>query len=359
MNDLKEELAINGRIIRELEKQIKSSTKDTTLLESKRLEYLKKHKEIIKKMKLEDSISIPEKVGLKIKEIATTIKIFASKNDILGKMKNTAFGTVFSSAVVTGISVAVSLLSGTLGVATIASLVPTISYIALANLIRNTFSDTEKAKVLKISYDKEKLKKEIADYIDNNINNNKEFRELLENRNKETDRFKKIELNKKVIKEIKEIRDKCDNQELKHLLSLQLIDNLNSLREIYISVREDYIVDKIKLSKLEFAKYEKELLELDIDIFKEENFLNEVGKETFKNIKFSAATMYAARILLSTIFPELQFASIKDVISPLILTLINNTASIGDIIEKLRMKSSIYNNMKVKTDNNEKELVYA
>ena len=54
------------------------------------LEELKRHKEVIEKTRKDKNtkISIPEKLGLFLKDIGTTIKIFMEEHDVVEKAKN-------------------------------------------------------------------------------------------------------------------------------------------------------------------------------------------------------------------------------------------------------------------------------
>ena len=137
-NDDKKILNYRGKLIKLLKKEIKETEnkkiKDNLNLEL--IEELTKHKAHISTMlNNKQKYSIPERVGLKVKEIAKTIEIFMQKEDILGKLKKGALSTVTSSLFISAITLAISSISGPVTLATLASLLPTFSYIGLSNII--------------------------------------------------------------------------------------------------------------------------------------------------------------------------------------------------------------------------------
>ena len=98
----------------------------------------------------------------------------------------------------------------------------------------------------------------------------------------------------------------------------------------------------------DFAVLEKKALQLDIDLFKEENYLKEAGENAFKNIKISTVTMYLARLLLQGIFPSLSFKNINDLVTPFFLVVINNVVNMANYKDKIKLRPSKYHNSPIK-----------
>ena len=89
--NLQEELNLRGKLVNALKKEVKQE-KDKNkkaLLEVELIKAIEEHKKTILKLEKEQgkAISIPKRVGLKVTEIADTIKIFMKKQDILVKLK--------------------------------------------------------------------------------------------------------------------------------------------------------------------------------------------------------------------------------------------------------------------------------
>jgi len=110
---------------------------------------------------------------------------------------------------------------------------------------------------------------------------------------------------------------------------------------------------KNNLTEKDAALLEKKRLKLDVEIFKEENLLDEALKNSINNIKISTATMYSARLLLSTVFPSLRFSNIKDIISPFVLVSINNLINTFNYKDKIKLKETKYDGEKVKFNKTE------
>ena len=102
------------------------------------------------------------------------------------------------------------------------------------------------------------------------------------------------------------------------------------------------------MSALDYAKLEKRYLQLCADLYQEENFIPDATKNAFKNIKVSAATMYTARLVLSAFFPSLAFDSLKDVVTPFIITVLNNMTNMGEFKNKVKLVNTKYTDLLIK-----------
>ena len=358
-----EVLKLRGKLIRNLQETIKQ-TNNNSLKMALKLELkneLEKHKEHIKKMKNNKTYSLPKRVGLKVKEIASTIKLFMEKNDVINKAKAVISNTTASSIVVGGITLGLSALTGApISLSLLASLLPTVSYIGLSNILRQAITDTPYTSLLKIDDNKDEIFAKAKEFGEKYILNNKEFLELLLQKSKEKDNNNLININEKLITKYREIITNAPNDKIKQSLSLELINVMHDLKDCLEKKKDNYIKDKDKMTAGEFARVEKRYLQLCADIYKEENFIPDALKNALKNIKVSAATMYTARIFLSAFFPSLAFDSIGDFFTPFIITVINNMTNMSEFKNKVKMVNSKYTDLLIKMNNPElfKELAH-
>lgn len=350
-NNPEEVLELRGKLIKTLKETI-ASTKDYSVKTTLRLELkneLEKHKAHIKKMQATKTYNLPKKVGLKVKEIATTIKLFTEKKDLINKAKAVVTNTVVSSVIVGGITMGLNFLTGgTISLALLASLVPTMSYIGLSNVLRQAITDTPYTSLLKLDDQKEKVFTEAQQFGNDYILNNKEFLELLLSKSKEKDNNNLIAINENLITKYKEIIKNAPNEKIKQSLTLELINAMQDLKSCLEKKKRAYIKDKEQMSALDYAKLEKRYLQLCADLYQEENFIPDATKNAFKNIKVSAATMYTARLVLSAFFPSLAFDSLKDVVTPFIITVLNNMTNMGDFKNKVKLVNTKYTDLLIK-----------
>ncbi len=350
-NNPEEVLELRGKLIKTLKETI-ASTKDYAVKTTLRLELkneLEKHKAHIKKMQATKTYNLPKKVGLKVKEIATTIKLFTEKKDLINKAKAVVTNTAVSSVVVGGITMGLNFLTGgTISLALLASLVPTMSYIGLSNVLRQAITDTPYTSLLKLDDQKEKVFTEAQQFGNDYILNNKEFLELLLSKSKEKDNNNLIAINENLITKYKEIIKNAPNEKIKQSLTLELINAMQDLKSCLEKKKRAYIKDKEQMSVLDYAKLEKRYLQLCADLYQEENFIPDATKNAFKNIKVSAATMYTARLVLSAFFPSLAFDSLKDVVTPFIITVLNNMTNMGDFKNKVKLVNTKYTDLLIK-----------
>ncbi len=349
-----EVLKLRGELIKKLKETI-ASTKDLSVKNTLRLELkdeLEKHKAHIKKMNGVKTYNLPKKVGLKVKEIATTIRLFIEKKDLITKAKSVVTNTTISSLIIGGITTGLTVLTGgTLSLPLLASLIPTISYIGLSNIIREVITDTPYMSLLKSNDTKEEMDKKTKKFSDKYILNNKEFLNLLLDKSKKDDNNQLIDINEKLIIKYKEIIKNAPNEEIKKALSLELVNVMQDLKNCFEKKKSNFIKDKEQMTTAEFAKLEKRYLQLCADLYKEENFIPDAFKKAFQNIKINTVTMYTARLVLSAFFPSLAFNSLKDFVTPFIITVLNNITNIGAFKNKIKLSNTKYSDSLIKMNN--------
>ena len=359
--DRKEKIALEGKLISFIKKEIKN-TKDPILKQNLRVELyeeLKKHKETIKNIKSSQQEKIPlsEKIGLKIKEIATAINIWSEKHDVIQKLKNAAVSTVFSTITCLGIQTGIGLITGgVLTLPALATILPLASYIGLSNLVTMPFHKTAYEEFLEKYENKDEITMKVQGFVQENIINNKEYLQLANEKIsifKEKDIDKQIEIDEKLIEEMKKIVSKAEIDECKYTLTAELVALMKELRNLYNKKKKDYIKDNNAMTTQEFAQLEKKSLSLDADIFMKENYVTEVGKEGLKNFTINKASMFAIRAALSVVFPQYAIHNVQDLLTPFILSLINNTTSLNQIRDKIKMKESKYLNQVIRFKNEE------
>ena len=242
------------------------------------------------------------------------------------------------------ISAGLAGIAGTLSLATLTSLFPSICYVALSNVIRMGFTDTQKSKIIKILTEGNEVAKVTHGFVKENILENKEFLEhLKEYKNFEQNtNDEKIEKCKALIANYREIIQKAPNEKIKSSLDLELAGVLTDLRKCLNVKKKNYIDDQEKLSAVEFVKLEAEIASTSAEIYKITNKVNLVTKETTKNIGKSAVSMYASRALLLGIFPQLGFQNLTSAMMPMVYTVISNLAASDQLKDKIKIAKSNY-----------------
>ena len=344
----KEELKLRGKLISIIkdEKKIEKNKGKKELLEAELIKEIENHKKTILKLEKEQgkAITIPQKVGLKISEISDTIKIFLKKEDIIGKLKtaglSTAACTVFMASITTGLAG----ITGTLTLTTLASLFPSICYVALSNIIRMGFTETEKSRILKVLTNGTDTLKITQGFVKENILDNQEFLSDLKAYKKSEPRnnSEKIEMCKKLIEDYREIIKKAPNIEIKSSLELELAGTLIDLKKYLNVKKKNYIDDVEKMSQAEFVKLETEITTISAEIYKITNNVNLVTKETAKNIGKSAISMYASKALLLGVFPQLGFKNLSSAMMPMVYTVISNLAATDKLKDRIKVAKSNY-----------------
>ena len=346
---IKEKINLHGKLINLIKREI-NEAKNQLLkmqLSSQLYEELKVHKQLIKDIKKSKDEVIPlnERVALTIKEISATIQIFMNKHDVINIVKSAGVSTVFSTLIAVAINVGLSVATGGLSsIALISSIIPTASYIALSNILRLPFQKTSYVELIEKLESKDEDSKKASEFLKEQIVNNKDYIEAAKRKANTTTLDEQIDASEKLIAELDKIVDKAYNEECKFLFTNELVSIMKELRQLYEQKKRDYISDKCEMSKQEFIDLEKKSLRLDRVIFLRENYYKETGKEALKNFTTNTATMYAARLILSAFFPQFKFEAIADMMTPLLLSLINSTVNISSIRDKIKLKEAKYVN---------------
>ena len=347
-SDSKEILYLRGKLISLIKKSIKDekNRQIKTKLNFELVYELQKHKDHILKMKQdakEKKYPISERVSLKIKEISTVIEIFLQKKDILGRLKvgvmSGGVSALFASAVSLGITL---FAGGSIGIATLASLVPTACYLGLSSIISSMVEGTAKSKMFKrMETSSEDAKKEL-DFCKEYISDNKNFIDAVVKEPTLTELDEKINNEKLLIKQYETIIEKAPSNEIKQVITLEMIDVMKKLEYNYLCKENDYSNNKINLSNEEYDQLAKEKSNLQRNIAIREMFVEDTLKQTSVNIAKKTGITYASRILLSSIFPSLSFTNVTDALTPFLYTLLGNTFSMGKVSDLIKMKKTDY-----------------
>lgn len=343
--NLQEELNLRGKLIKAIKDDIKKSEDKNAkfYLEAELVKALEEHKKTILKLEKEQgkAISLPKKVGLKIQEIADTIKIFMKNEDVINKLKTAGISTAVCTAFMAAISAGLAGITGTLSLATLASLFPSICYVALSNVIRMGLTETEKSKLLKVLENGTEISKITTEFVKENILENKEFlNDLKEYKKKDKSNYNEaIQVAKKLVEHYKKMIEKAPNEEIKSSLRLELVGVYTDIDKLLDVKMRNYIDDK---DDANFIELEKERAAVKLELFNLSSNLKGVSMETGKNIGKSAVGMYLSRMLLSTIFPTLKFSDLSSAIQPLIYTIIGNLATTDKLKEKINVAKSNY-----------------
>ncbi|MDD4624552.1 MAG: hypothetical protein PHX40_04195 [Bacilli bacterium] len=353
----KESVLLRGRLISYIKNQIRhtSNRKDRLKLRVELYEELYKHKEVLNNLKqCNKKYKLSEKVGLKIRGISNSINIFKEKYDVISKLKRSILGIATSGLVVGSLSALSTVLTGgSLSVVTLTSILPTISYIGLSNIIKTPFTDTMWTRFTKNYGNRDKNAKDFINFIDSNIVDNKLFLDLLNKKVNTKDNYELSNINEELVNEFKNIIGNANNDEIRRILTFEKINTMMDLKKNYSKIKRDYLKDRNEMTKKEYSILNKKSLNLDIELFKENNFLKDVSEQTLKNLGITTGSMYLSRMILSPVFSSLKMDSMIDVISPFVFSLINNVGNADSIREKIRIKQSVYNDQKIKLSNPE------
>lgn len=348
----KESVILRGRLISYIRQEIKNTKepKNKVLLRIELFEELNKHKEVLKNINKGETkeLKISEKVANKIRGISNSINIFKEKYDVIEKLKKSTLGIATSSLVIGAFTAITTLLSGgALSIATLTSILPTLSYIGLSNLIKTPFTDTVWTRFTKNYANKDKTTDEIINFIDKNIRENNVLLDLLNKKSSIKDDYQLVNINEELVKEFDKIVDESENDEIRRIMTYEKINTMVDLKKNYNRIKKDYIKDRNQTSKEEYSKLNRKALALEVDIFKENSFIKDVGEQVLKNFGITTSSMYLSKMILSSFFPSLKMESMVDILSPLVFSLINNVGNIGSIKEKIRISHSAYNNQSI------------
>ena len=346
---LKDAIQLRGQLITILKKELREQRDPKLQLPIKVQlhEELKKHKEVLKKRGLEDSIPLPERVGLKVKEIANTIEIFKEKHDLIGKIKSSAISTTIGTLIAGAITVGISVIGGApLTLATLATAIPTIAFCGISGVLRTPFTETTWTKLVKSIDSKDKNQKAILEFIDQNIKDNKPLMELLQRKSKKPNEQELISINKELIEEYTKLIGSSPVPELSKILTFEKINLLTEQKKIYEKIKNEYIKNKRQMTTKEFTDLEKELISTNLQITKENSFYKEVLKESGKELALSSGILVATSAIISAAFPQLGAFNIQDLTIPMIITLVGNLANMGTLKNKIKLEKVQYDQAK-------------
>ena len=352
-DNYKEQIHLRGQLINIIKKEIKEE-KDATKkakLELGLYDELKKHDLTIDKYKNSGKyISIPEKVGLKVQEISTAIKLFMKKHDIIGKVKQAGINTATGGAIAVAISLALAAVTGGVSLATLAATIPSVSYIGLSSLLKSFTNKTTMEKLLDSYDNKDKNAEELKEYIKKYIIANVELQESLKEFNSSKNVKEKANALNKLINDFEILIKNAPTDEIKYCIQNEQTGYMHELKKCYLKIRENYIHDKEKMTVSEFATLEKEITALNMKILENEYFLKDAVKDAAKNTGYSVAIMTIARMALSAAFPSLAITSINDMLTPAAMVAISNILSIPSFKDKIPLKPSEYKDKIMKMD---------
>ena len=348
-----DELYIRGNLIKKLKEYKKiampSEINDIRYRIDKEVET---HRELCKTIKVSKNkkIKISEKLGLTIKEISDTVHLFLSKHDIINKFKKVTSSTITGGGIALAIESIVSIILGSgVSVAGLIGSLPLVAYIGISSVVRNVINKTS---YQNYQYKKSDEYKELVEKIP--ITYKEEYEEIkkLLKEKENAKPMDKIVINKKLIELYNNIKDTTKVDELAKIFKLEKHDLLIENKNIYEKTIDNYLNDRIVLSKKEHQTLVKENLKNDLLIFESENAIGEATKDAGKKTGIDLATLVVARSIASAVLPGYKISSISDLLSSLIYIVANNL--IGIIKYNGKIKNTKYNNKKIKINNKEK-----
>lgn len=347
--DYKEIINLRGKLIKLYKKAVVQAIgkEEKMAMKHNCLEELKKHKEIIKEYKTDDSIkiSIPQKVGLNILEISKSIEIFMKEKDILTKFKNigkdTILGTTNAALLIGGITLAIQLYTGVpLSLSSLVSSLPVLAYIGLSSIIKNLSTKTEFEQYE--YYQSMEYKSLVEAFNKKNKKNIEELAALIKDKENLNNNEDKIILNEKIIKKIDTLADSTEIKGVKNTLLLQALSCFRENKEFCEEIKDAFLEEKND-NKEKYNLYKKKLLEINLEIFKRENSLEEAVKAFGKNVITSTEILLITKAILACSFPAIfPINGLNSILEPLAFALINGIIDIPTYRNKLKYKETEY-----------------
>jgi hypothetical protein len=341
----KEAIKLRGKLISILKKELRG-IKDQKLALPIKLqlhEELKKHKEMLKKRELEGSVPIPERVGLKVKEIANAIEIFKEKHDVLNRVKNTAIstaiGTLFAGAVAAGIG----LIGGTFS---LAGIIPAVAFSGISGLLRLPFNETTWSKLAKSVDSKDKNQQAIIEFLNTKVKENKKLMDLLKRKTEKPGEEELLKINEQLIVEYSALIKESPIDDLTKILTFEKINLITEQKKTYEQIKKEYIKNKRKLTPGQLVDLEKNLISTNLQLTKENAFIKDVLKQSGKDFAISSGILVAASAIISVAFPQYSTFSLANLSVPMIFTLLGNIANMGSLKEKIRLEKEQYDKAK-------------
>ena len=341
----KEAIKIRGELINILKKELKGikDQKQELPIKLQLHEELKKHKEMLKKRELEGSVPIPERVGLKVKQIANAIEIFKEKHDVLNKIKNTSVSTAISTLFAGAVAAGIGLIGGTF---TLAGIIPTVAFCGISGILRMPFTETTWSKLAKSIDSKDKNQQQIVEFLNSKVKENKKLMDLLKRKSEKPSEEELIQINEQLIVEYSELIKESPIDDLTRILTFEKINLLTEQKKIFEKIKKDYIKNKRKLTPGQLVELEKKLLETGVQLATENAFVKDVLKQSGKDLAVSGGILVAASAIISAVFPQYSTFNLASLSVPMIFTLLGNIANMGTLREKIRLEKEQYDQAK-------------
>ena len=354
--DYKNEINLRGRLISLYKEAEKQSSDDSAKMKFRyeSLQELEKQKNAIKKYKSDSNskISIPEKVGLSIKEISKTIEIFMKKHDVIKKFENVVKGTVSSVGSVAAISTAVALairhFTGLpIPLFSLSSLMPVIAYSGLAGIISNLSSKTPFEQY--VYQQSDEYKALVNEFMDSHKGQLEEIANVIKTKNPDSKDENLIEVNEKLIKLYDKLIYDSSIKGIRDTFGLQALDCLYENRDCCEAIIEKYLNEEDN-DKEKYKEANKKLKEINFEIFKRGNSIKEAIMSSGKNVVKSMGVLLLTRSILSQVAPQILRMSSGSIEIAFAYALINGVIDIPSYKNKLKLKESNYQG-KIKLDN--------
>lgn len=349
VNDYKQIINLRGKIIKLYKKAEKKADDINTKYKFRyeQIQEIKKQKEILKEYKIEnkDKISIPQKVGLTIKEIAKSITIFMKEHDVLTKVINVGKETLASisgsTAIIFGFQMYIYKMLGiTLSLSMVSSLAPLLAYSGLASIIRNFTSKTGFEEYVYQQSDEYKAK--VQDFMEQNKALIKEVAKLTKEKENLEDNEKLIELNENLIEYLDKLTKSTKIKGIKENFALQALTCFRENKDCCESIKNDYL-NELSDDKEKYKLYNKKLMKINFEIFKRSNSLKEALKISTKNTGKNLAIIVVAKTILSQIAPSIfKVNGIESFIIPFAFAILNGIIDIPTFKKKLKYKETEY-----------------
>ena len=359
VTDKKELIRLQGLLIKAYKKQEELETNRNNIyaIRHKRVELIEKQRDTMKDYRrTADNISITEKMSLKVREIANTVKVFFEKKDIILKIKNVlkevAIGGITSAALIAGMGVAIELATGLPTIApSLVSVLPIIAYTALTSGMRNISSKTGFQQYEYFQSDE--YKEYLKQFQENNKDKLNEFNSLLKEKENCSSNEEKISINEALIKKLDEICSVIKVQGLRDAYQLQALGFYRENKIYCKEIVNEYLNEESNDIE-RYKKYNNLLTKTNLQIFTRENSLKEALKSAGKGVVKNTAIIALAKAIVTAVVPESAIAihGINSFILPVAMAITNGLVEIPTYNGKLKYRETSDN---VKIDVKEEE----
>lgn len=343
--DEKEKIKLNGRLIKKYKKLAKVETDPNKQMEIRHqsLKLLEEQREQTKDYrKSNNEIKLPEKIALKVKEIASSIKIFLEKKDVITKIKNvfgdTIKGTGSSLLLITAIGLAAQAITGIpFSLASIVQALPVASYVGLSSIIRNISKKTPFQEYEYIESDE--YKAAVEQFNENNKDAINELTKIINEKESMTSSEERIEINKIIVDKIKEIMKNTKLPTVRQNFDLEILGILRENKDLCKQITSGFLNEDNNDTK-KYIEYNKELLKTNLQIYKQENSLGTAIKKSGKEVVENSAIITIAKALIKLISPNSPYAlnGPQSLIIPIAFAIINGIINIPTYTDKLKYK---------------------